>query len=224
MENLSRVRKNAELRQEVENSRESEVSSTVLSSYADRLNRINPELSTIETSPKMPDYNALHSKGEADRNTEVVQQKEDPAFHHDLLNEFIDEVKSYNIKKGYSSSEDTDLNIINKISQPVLSQEKEDTQGEDQMTQEIKRLIESDFDVERIEYKDDFNRPNSGNMYEETAKIKLKLDDVDKELFEMSQSVNSSSKTLNFIVFILVVVLMVMLGLAFYWIYSTQGF
>jgi hypothetical protein len=80
MENFSRVRKNAELRQEVENSRESEVSSTVLSSYADRLNRINPELSTIETSPKLPDYNALHSKGEGDRNIESLQQKEDPSF------------------------------------------------------------------------------------------------------------------------------------------------
>jgi len=224
MENLSRVRKNAELRQEVENSRESEVTSTVLSSYADRLNRINPELSTIEASPKLPDYNALHSKGEAERNPESLDLKDDVSFHHDLLNEFIDEVKSYNIKKGYSSSEDTDLNIINKISQPVISDENLKSQADDQMTQEIKRVIESDFDFEKVEYKDDFNRSNSENMFEETAKIKLKLEDVDKELLEMSQSVNSSSRTLNFIVFILVIVLMVMLGLAFYWIYSTQGF
>jgi hypothetical protein len=223
MENLSRVRKNAELRQEVENSRESEVSSTVLSSYADRLNRINPELSTIEISPKLPDYNALHSKGEADRSLEPNIQKEDPTFHHDLLDEFIDEVKSYNIKKGYSSSEDTDLNIINKVNQPVFSGENDSSKSDDKMTQEIKRVIESDFVVEE-EYKDDFNRSNNGNMFEETAKIKLKLDSVDKELLEMSQSVNSSSRTLNFIVFILVIVLMVMLGFAFYWIFSTQGF
>jgi len=224
MENLSRVRKNAELRQEVENSRESEVSSTVLSSYADRLNRINPELSTIETSPKLPDYTALHSKGEAERNIESVQEIQDTGFHHDLLNEFIDEVKSYNIKKGYSSSEDTDLNIINKISQPGLSTDLEVDQADDLMTQEIKRVIDGDFDLEKIEYKDDFNRSGNGNMLEETAKIKLKLESVDKELLEMSQSVNSSSKTLNFIVFILVIVLMVMLGIAFYWIFSTQGF
>jgi hypothetical protein len=196
----------------------------VLSSYADRLNRINPELSTIETSPKLPDYNALHSKGEGDRNIESLQQKEDPSFHHDLLNEFIDEVKSYNIKKGYSSSEDTDMNIIDKISQPIVSKDHENLNAEDQITQEIKRVIESDFEFEHVEYKDDFNRSNGGNMFEETAKIKLKLENVDKELLEMSQSVNSSSKTLNFIVFILVIVLMVMLGVAFYWIYSTQGF
>ncbi|NTW95057.1 MAG: hypothetical protein HGB31_00345 [Erysipelotrichaceae bacterium] len=224
MENLSRVRKNAELRQEVENSRESEVTSTVLSSYADRLNRINPELSTIETSPKLPDYNALHSKGETDRTLEPTIVMEDPNFHHDLLNEFIDEVKSYNIKKGYSTSEDTDLNIINKVNQPVLSVENDSSKSDDKMTQEIRRVIESDFDVEEVEFNDDFNRSNNGNMFEETAKIKLKLDSVDKELLEMSQSVNSSSRTLNFIVFILVIVLMVMLGLAFYWIFSTQGF
>jgi len=224
METLSRVKKNTELRQEIENSRESEVTSTVLSSYANRLNRINPELSTIEASPKLTDYNPQHSKGESDRLIQNDPQSEDPAFHHDLLNEFIDEVKSYNIKKGYSSSEDTDLNIIHKITQPTFEDNVSIQLSEDQMTQEIKRVISNDFEMDPLESNDDFSQSKVGNVFDETAKIKLKLEDVDKELLEMSQSVNSSSKTLNVIVFILVIVLLVMLGLAFYWIFSTQGF
>lgn len=222
MEPLSRVKKNVELRQEVENSREGELTSSVLAPYADRLNRINPQLSSIETGPKDPDYNPLHSKDEKDR-TPNLTAGEDPVFHHDLLDEFIDEVKNYNVKKGYSASEDTELNILNKINKPSSTPVSQDDGLDDQITQEIKKVIGTDFEPEYLEPVEKFPNPQKPDVYEETAKIHLKLDSVDKELLEMSRSVNSSSKVLNFIVFILVVVLMVMLGFAIYWIWSVQG-
>lgn len=221
MESLSRVKKNSELRQEIENSRESELTSTALSSYANRLNRINPELSRIATSSQQQDHNPLHAKGESERNFESDHRVEDPAFHHDMLDEFIDEVKSYNIKKGYSLSADTDLNILERIAQPVDDPK---TDQDDQITQEIKRVIEHDFEPEYTDSGSESTTLSTVDVFEETAKIKLKLENVDKELLEMSQSVSSSSKTLNFIVFVLVVVLLVLLGFAFYWIFMTQGF
>ncbi len=221
MEPLSRVKKNAELRQEVENSRESELTSSVLSSYATRLNRINPEISTIESNSNVLDRNPLHSKGEYDRSFEKVENKIDPAFHHDLLNEFIDEVKSYNIKKGYSSSENTEVFIPQKN---VQTSTQSTEVNDDQMTQEIKKVIGSQYEQEFLSSEAELKSFKDGDMFEETAKIKLKLEDVDKELLEMSHSVNHSSRTLNFIVFMLVIVLIVMLGVAFYWIYTTQGF
>jgi hypothetical protein len=224
MEPLSRVIKNAELRQEVENSRESELTSSVLAPYADRLNRINPEISSIESSPNKKEYNPLHSKDDADPNFDSNRSIEDPAFHHDLLNEFIDEVKSYNIKRGYSASEDTDLNILNKISNPSVDIQKVNSAMDDQITQEIKRVITDDFEPQYLEPVGVFDKDRDSDVLEETAKIKIKLESVDKELLEMSRSVNSSSKVLNFIVFILVVVLLVMIGFAFYWIFTTQGF
>ena len=221
MESLSRVKKNAELRQEIENSRESELTSTALSSYANRLNRINPQLIRIATSSQHQEYNPLHAKGELERNFDPDNRVEDPVFHHDMLDEFIDEVKSYNIKKGYSSSADTDLNILNRIAQPVLDSNPTE---DDQITQEIKRVIEHDFEAEDTDSESESKSLSTVDVFEETAKIKLKLENVDKELLEMSQSVSSSSKTLNFIVFVLVVVLLVLLGFAFYWIFMTQGF
>jgi hypothetical protein len=220
MESLSRVRKNAELRQEVENSRESELTSSVLAPYADRLKRINPDLSSIDTGNKLEEYNALHSKDESDKNSHKPAL--DPVFHHDLLDEFIDEVKSYNIKKGYSSAEDTDLNILNKAVKTSDSA-KEEPHFDDNITQEIKRVISNDFDPQYLEPVNNTQVQNA-NVLEETAKIHLKLDTVDKELLEMSRSVNSSTKVLNVIVFVLVTVLLFMIGLAVYWILSTQGF
>lgn len=224
MESLSRVIKNAELRQEVENSRESELTSSVLAPYADRLNRINPQISSIESSPTKKDYNPLHSKDETDLGFESKQRESDPVFHHDLLDEFIDEVKSYNIKRGYSASEDTDLDILNKIVQPNPVSNKDLSTLDDQITQEIKRVISDDFEPQLLEPAGVLDKDRDSDVLEETAKIKVRLESVDKELLEMSRSVNSSSKVLNFIVFILVVVLLVMIGFAFYWIYTTQGF
>ncbi|KAF0226558.1 MAG: hypothetical protein FD133_1641 [Erysipelotrichaceae bacterium] len=221
MEPLSRVKKNAELRQEVENSRESELTSSVLSSYATRLNRINPEISSIESNSSVLDRNPLHSRGEPLRSSQNDESQIDPAFHHDLLNEFIDEVKSYNIKKGYSSSENTEQFVFQKTVQPSSAPQEV---NDDQMTQEIKKVIGSQYEQEFLNSDSELKSFKDGELFEETSKIKLKLDDVDKELLEMSQSVNHSSRTLNFIVFMLVVVLIVMLGVAFYWIYSTQGF
>lgn len=220
MESLSRVRKNAELRQEVENSRESELTSSVLAPYADRLKRINPDLSSIETRNKLEDYNALHSKEEGDKITQHPAL--DSVFHHDLLDEFIDEVKSYNIKKGYSSAEDTDLNILNKVVKPSDTT-REEQHLDDNITQEIKRVISNDFEPQYLEPVN-HTEPQNASVLEETAKIHLKLETVDKELLEMSRSVNSSTKVLNVIVFILVAVLLSMIGLAVYWILSTQGF
>jgi len=222
MEPLSRVRKNAELRQEIENSRESELTSSVLTSYANRLNRINPELSSVETATKLEDYAPHHSKKETELSLGLHQQDSDPAFYHDMLDEFIDEVKSYNIKKGYSAHEDTDLNILKTITQVPRSTEREPEQDDDQITQEIKRVISTDFDKENDESKE-FGSQKLTTVFEETAEIKLKLESVDKELLEMSQSVNHSSKTLNVIAFILVLVLLGLLGIAFYWIFWTQG-
>ncbi len=221
MEPLSRVKKNAELRQMIENSRESELTSTVLTPYANRLNRINPELSTIDTSLNSNQHNPLHSKRDLELSFDPQYVVNDPAFHHDMLDEFIDEVKSYNIKRGYLSSEDTDLNILKTIAKSPQETVKTPSYDDDQMTQEIKKIINSDFDPATEKSSSEQNKII--NVFEETAEIKLKLENVDKELLEMSHSVNSSSKTLNFIVLILVVVLLVMLGIAFYWIFWNQG-
>lgn len=224
MESLSRVIKNAELRQEIENSRESELTSSVLAPYADRLNRINPEISSIESSPNKANYNPLHSKDETNLNFKAEWTGSDPVLHHDLLDEFIDEVKSYNVKRGYSTSEDTDLNILDKISNQQSEPSGEHAMADDQITQEIKKAIIDDYEPQFIDTSEDLVKDKHSDVLEETAKIKVKLESVDKELLEMSRSVNSSSKVLNFVVFILVVVLLVMLSFAFYWIFTTQGF
>ncbi len=220
MESLSRVKKNAELRQAIENSRESELSSEALSTFADRLNRISPDLSSVEpVSPASPEL-SRHAKGESDQGFAPYVSPLDPAFHHDYLNEFIDEVKHYNVKKGYAEPSPVEATGSRPIPTPKTVQ----TPADDDLTLEIKKVIaddEPEFAIEEKPSPEDTQE--LVGVLEETAKIKIKLESVDKELLEMNRNVNRSTRALNVITWFLVIILMSMLLFALYWILTTEG-
>jgi hypothetical protein len=220
MESLSRVKKNAELRQAIENSRESELASSALSPFADRLNRISPDLSTVEMSAPASNEGSRHAKGENDSPFEPYVSPIDPSFHHDYLNEFIDEVKHYNLKKGYVSAPQP----TPPVSSPSTPNREATVKTDDDLTLEIKKAIHDDgpeFAMEPVSTPED--TLELVGVLEETAKIKVKLESVDKELLEMNRNVNRSTRALNMITWFLVVILLTMLGFAVYWILSTEG-
>ncbi len=219
MESLSRVKKNAELRQSIENSRESELVSPTLSPFADRLNRISPDLSSIEPVKQMSTDASRHAKNDGESTFEPYVSPIDPSFHHDYLSEFIDEVKHYNLKKDYTPMESAKPSVSPEPSKSTLA-----PHDEDALTLEIKKAILSDEPEFAIEPKGSLEDTEEfQGVLEETAKIKVKLESVDKELLEMNRSVTRSTRALNVITFVLVLVLMVMLGFAVYWILTTEG-
>lgn len=220
MESLSRVKKNAELRQAIENSRESELSSEVLSPFADRLNRISPDLSSVEPVSTVAPELSRHAKGENDANFTPYVSPLDPAFHHDYLNEFIDEVKHYNVKKGYADPPSTPVST----QKPDVAPKSPKPAMDDELTLEIKKAIihdEPEFAIEESSSPDDTQELIG--VLEETAKIKIKLESVDKELLEMNRNVNRSTRALNVITWFLVIILLSMLTFAVYWILTTEG-
>ena len=81
----------------------------------------------------------------------------------------------------------------------------------------ILRIFE--IDVEEDNESDDINL-----VLEETQKLRVQLNDYEKELIDMNESVMSSHRVLNIVVFILVLVLIVMLGFAIYWVLYSKGY
>ena len=73
--------------------------------------------------------------------------------------------------------------------------------------------------VNEIKESDDINQ-----VLEETQKLRVQLNDYEKELIDMNESVMSSHRVLNIVVFILVLVLIVMLGFAIYWVLYSKGY
>ena len=226
METLSRVKKNQVSRNTIENDREEELVSPALSSYAERLNKINPMLTRSSSPSSNSSYQALHSRREQSLNLDITEPNSmKNSIESDYINEFLEEVRNYNLKKGYRTEFDTDLEILN---QHEIKEIKEEVQFNEvpvqnvDLTQEIKKIIENDYkdlEVSPVKESDDINQ-----VLEETQKLRVQLNDYEKELIDMNESVMSSHRVLNIVVFILVLVLVVMLGFAIYWVLYSKGY
>lgn len=227
METLSRVKKNQVLRNTIENDREEELVSPALSSYAERLNKINPMLTRSSTPGSNDSYQALHSRREKSLNLDDSNENiASNSFEPNYINDFLEEVRNYNLKKGYRTEFDTDLEILNKHEVHELKNDKTSVNLQsDQtidLTQEIKKIIENDFKDE--EFKDLKESDDINQVLEETQKLRVQLNDYEKELIDMNESVMSSHRVLNIVVFILVLVLVVLLGFAIYWVLYSKGY
>ena len=227
METLSRVKKYQALRNEIENDREEELVSPALSSYAERLNKIDPLLSRQTTQGRNESYEALHFRREQAINTN--DEFVDKPLETDYIQEFLEEVRNYNLSKGYRKEFDTELDILKKhgpVGLPVNETIKplvDDSPINDDLTLQIKTLIENDF--EEAEEASNSNEPEElTQVLEETQKLRIQLSDYEKELVNMNESVLSSHRVLNMVVFFLVLVLIVMLGFAIYWVLYSKGY
>ena len=227
METLSRVKKYQALRNEIENDREEELVSPALSSYAERLNKIDPLLSKQSTQGRNESYEALHFRREQAINTN--DEFVDKPLETDYIQEFLEEVRNYNLSKGYRKEFDTELDILKKhgpVGLPVNETIKpllDDSPINDDLTLQIKTLIENDF--EEAEELSNSNEPEElTQVLEETQKLRIQLSDYEKELVNMNESVLSSHRVLNMVVFFLVLVLIVMLGFAIYWVLYSKGY
>lgn len=226
METLSRVKKNQVLRNTIENDREEELVSPALSSYAERLNKINPMLTRTNVTNTSEPYQALHSRREKSLNLGSSNSKSN-TIETEYINEFLEEVRNYNLKKGYRNEFDTDLEILkqNDIKDFKNNQKVEVNvdKNQDDLTQEIKMLIENDYN-DVVSEKDKNDSEDITQVLEETQKLRVQLNDYEKELIDMNESVMSSHRVLNIVVFILILVLVVMLGFAIYWVLYSKGY
>ena len=91
METLSRVKKNQTLRNTIENDREEELVSPALSSYAERLNKINPMLTRSSSPSSNSSYQALHSRREQSLNLDKTEPNSmKNSIESDYINEFLE--------------------------------------------------------------------------------------------------------------------------------------
>lgn len=101
----SRVNKNAELHQSLSTSVDHEIPSKELSHYANRLNEIDDQFKKI-------DVDETHHQPQRAKQHEGAQSVRDEAplydtFENTYLRDFLNEVKEYNVSKGYRNADET---------------------------------------------------------------------------------------------------------------------
>ena len=132
MPKYSRTAKYQELRTALQSDSETDVKTNDLSSYEKRLKDITPSSYGSAEGPVPAEKEAVQGRrtavyDEEDTPSPLVQQTKNPdysdsymsnnanytsAFNNEYLNEYIREVKQYNIDQGNAISANTDLNIL----------------------------------------------------------------------------------------------------------------
>lgn len=272
MEKLSRVKKYAQLREELMNDAESQVTSSDLSEFAKRLNRIDSsQFDTIEEK-KQADHDPVHLRRETYFEDNSNSEKEDTlsmTFNNEYLDEYINEVKQYNKERGFLSSENTTSNILNEIRKKVDSKEIDSLNDLDfepsfeetteipifsqkndatSISLEVKNLLNASKDAEikqdtekemvYIEADDEITPISQPvNIEEElkkekelreklvnaTVMMRTQLDDYDKELSDVNDSMVHTNRILNVVLVILILAMLVISGILIYWIMLDKG-
>lgn len=139
METLSRVKRYEDLRKQIED--DSIGTDTPpeekLQSYAKRLNEIDPSIfkkvTITEEEPNAPQRERIETSI-YDDNDSTMQE-----FRNEYLDDFINEVREYNIKKGNRESENTQIDILNRLNSVSRAKRSDYIQNIEEDIKEVKQ-------------------------------------------------------------------------------------
>ena len=189
MEQLSRVKKYADLRNSIENE---QIVKKVPSETEETIKKIT-------RTNKMNDYVPTHEKDSGYVET-VSRNDFDSSFKNEYLDSFIQEVRDYNIKKGIREYEDTRLDILQQLNSKnrekranyVESIETENNRSEE--TMEISKAV---FELLNEDENKDHNVVQTVNKDAVVDLPKEENTMVDKETMEKTKEENKEIKNEN---------------------------
>lgn len=114
MEKLSRVRKYEDLRKQIENETvgTGELPQEKIQDYAERLNEIDPSIFKKVTISEEDTYTPERERKMTNGYDSDSTMSD---FRNEYLDDFINEVREYNIKKGNRENENTQIDILNQL-------------------------------------------------------------------------------------------------------------
>lgn len=239
MDNLSRTKKNSDLYQKMHSDNEADIKSDRLSAFANRLHEIDGT-TFAAMKPENTSVNPLHARKNEYLEPSVKSDKTNIAsFNNEYLDEFINEVKQYNIKKGLRSDLDTQTNILNEIKKSDALKEvsfqeplgiKPDQDNNDDISIEMQKMIEQESSnlEDQIDIKplstDHSDTIDSFSLLEETNNLKKIVLEHDDELAVVNDNVSNTNRILNLVLVILFLTLLVALGSLIYFLLTNRGF
>lgn len=203
----TRVKKYTELRDSIAKDEEGIVYHKTLAPYASRLSNYDDKF-VVEKQDQS--HQPLHSKT-------TVSQGEFKSFESqmdvDLIDQFINEVKAYNIKVGQANDFDTGKNILASLNKPT---EKFMSTAS---VEEIKEIIlNQDEDDKHVQV--DMLRDI---LLEKTQEINTSLVTFEKSIHDVNQQLTSTNKLVNGVLTLIVFALIGVIAFAVYWIFTSRG-
>ncbi len=157
MEKLSRTKKYQELRDRLQNDAESQVTTKDLSSFQERLNRL--DVMHFDTAEENKEHDPIHVRRNSyfEEAAPAAEEKEiekttQYTFSNEYLDEYINEVKQYNKEKGLLTKDDTAMNILENLKkkdEPAAVEEAVKEEVECDYTNEMEATIPFVFNREK---------------------------------------------------------------------------
>ena len=205
----TRVKKYADLRDSISKDEEGIVYHKTLAPFATRLSNYD-EKYNIEEQDR--DHVPLHSKT-------VVSSGSFKSLESDmdvnLIDEFINEVKAYNIKSGQANDFDTSKNIISSI------QNQQSIASTKSSVDEIKEILLHDDDTDQQAEDVDHLRDI---ILEKTQEINSSLLTFEKTISDVNEQLNSTNKLVNALLIIFLIGIVGLIFTVLYWLVNNRGF
>ena len=147
----SRVKKNADIHQRIASDTESTVENSDLSHFANRLSEIDDQFERVHTSKQATTDPSRARKLDYDE-TDGIDPMVD-TFETHYLEDFLEEVKEYNVKKGYRDISNTQENVLDGLREKISGSkfhEKNSNEEEDLIDLEKTQSIYSEKELAKI--------------------------------------------------------------------------
>ena len=240
MDNLSRTKKNSVLYEKLHTDSEEAITSDGLSAFANRLHEIDDN-TFAKMNPEATSMNAIHAR-RTDYYSKDPQIKQVTSFNNEYLDEFINEVKQYNVKKGLRTAEDTQTNILNGIrrndehkvqSEQCSISPEMPKESNESISAQMQDMINDDMietkPIEPIAVEETpiinvvDNTTLREELMEETLRLKKQIETQDNELSLVNDHVINTNRVLNFVLVVLFLTLLVALGCLAYYLLLNRG-
>lgn len=226
MSEYSRVKKFAKLRQSLQEENESMVVSEALAPFARRLHQVDDAYKHASTLKEA--HSPLHARNLAysELNTEAYDDDVISTFNNDDLDSFIDEVKRYNVKKGYRKTVDTHSHILQQFvteqSKPTVSQDVEENDAVSEITQQIHLYTDQEEPLQEKTQEDNPLAVVPVDWMEKTQQLSAALEEYESDLNEMNETVTNTNRLLNFVIGLLILALLSFMGVIL-WVLLGRG-
>lgn len=243
MEQQTRMIKHAKLREMIAQDQEEVNYHDALAPFARKLSAIDEKYDVKDKVQSM-DYIPNHAKEKAYQ--ELFLDDSEDLISNDFLEQFIEEVKNYNLKAGTRHSSETTENVLHTFKQSPTSDEQ--SKQENAIKEDFRKSIHETFDTNKhtFDTKEDENEDHllddvlemldengislnfDNNQDDEewqdkTQQLTTAMETLEDNFSDMSQKVLATNRLVNFLLAIFILGLLILAGYVVYMILGLQG-
>lgn len=230
MENQTRIKKYAKLRETIAQDVEQINYHDALAPFAKRLAKVD-EKYHVDDELITSDYQPNHAKSKAYE--PLFDENSDDLLNNELLSQFIDEVKDYNLQAGTRIADETSENIIRSLIQDQAIEEtlldlspplEGEAEADELEFNENEALIE-DVIANIESQQTDHEQPLDEEAFwvQKTQELTQVIETMEHSLSDVSEKMLITNKTLNFLLLLFILGIVAVIGYFIYFVLQIQG-